>query len=82
MLKENYSQREKELDVLAEQINLGIVRDGIHILDGGKLELIWNGHDSESDDAKRVQVENFARRHDFSVRLGSSLRIAIFQNLN
>lgn len=79
---QNTSGAKKVLALFVEQINCGIAENGIHILDGDKLSQIWNHDDSQPDNEKRLQVENFARANGFTVLLGSSLRIAIFQKPN
>lgn len=79
-MNSNKHQYTNGRDALTDQIEQGIAKNGIYILDGGNLDPILkqNGH-AQSEDEKRRTIEDFARSHEFSVHLGSSLRIAIFQ---
>ena len=71
--------RNKEMDVLAARIELGIARSGIHILDENKLAAFRDDHEPESDDKKSRRIREFAASNGFDVQISSSLQVAIFR---
>ena len=76
---DSYSRRKKSIDALAERINLGISENGIHVIDGNDLALIWDHHQPVSDDERRLHVKNFAHAYGFNVHVSSWMQVAIFR---
>ena len=71
---------QQDFDALAERIRLGIATVGSCFIDRHDLEILWPEGNIPSDEEKRVIVKNFAAQYGFTVDLGPSLLVAVFQN--
>ena len=73
----NYS-----LEALAGRIKSGIRANGVYVLHGEELVPIWRSGGAETEDEKRMRLENFARHHGLMVHLSGNLDIAVFRHSN
>lgn len=79
-MSDDRTQREECIKVLVAQVNLGIDKYGVHVLDEDHLQPIWGDPDGiMSHEEKRMHIENFARSYGLLVHLGSYARVAIFR---